>query len=235
MEYSSIQTKKIYEQIFDIIHQRIQEGSLKPGDKLPSSWQLAEQFQVGRSAVREALSALRARGLIEVRQGEGTFVKAPEPAAAAMPLHQMLLMKHQDLMDLLEVRKVLEVGVVRGAALRRTDADLAVMKAWLDEGQQHLGDEKASEWADLQFHMAMAKAAHNNTLLELMNRVLEAVHETRRVALHGERATAEDLVQQHQDIFAAIARQDVQGAEEALLRHLEGVKRVLDHFSKELS
>ena len=75
MEYKSIRPKKIYEEISDLILSMIREGTLKPGDKLLSVHQLAEQFGVGRSAVREALSAVRAMGLIEMRQGEGTYVK----------------------------------------------------------------------------------------------------------------------------------------------------------------
>ncbi|AJH75636.1 HTH-type transcriptional regulator lutR [Bacillus cereus ATCC 4342] len=88
----------------------IKNGTLKPGDKLLPVHQLAEQFQVGRSAVREALSALRAMGLIEMKQGEGTYVKNFDSSSLTKSLNNRLLMKKEDILNLLEVRKVLEVG-----------------------------------------------------------------------------------------------------------------------------
>ena len=110
--------------------------------------QLAEQFQVGRSAVREALSALRAMGLIEMKQGEGTYVKNFDSSSLTKSLNNRLLMKKEDILNLLEVRKVLEVGAVRVAAAKRTEDNLQNMKHWLDEMAKSIGDEKAGEKAD---------------------------------------------------------------------------------------
>ncbi|MGQ0421221.1 FadR/GntR family transcriptional regulator, partial [Bacillus sp. HC-Mk] len=134
----------------------IKNGTLKPGDKLLPVHQLAEQFQVGRSAVREALSALRAMGLIEMKQGEGTYVKNFDSSSLTKSLNNRLLMKKEDILNLLEVRKVLEVGAVRVAAAKRTEDNLQNMKHWLDEMAKSIGDEKAGEKADFQFHMGIA-------------------------------------------------------------------------------
>ena len=123
----------------------IKNGTLKPGDKLLPVHQLAEQFQVGRSAVREALSALRAMGLIEMKQGEGTYVKNFDSSSLTKSLNNRLLMKKEDILNLLEVRKVLEVGAVRAAAAKRTEDNLQNMKHWLDEMAKSVGDEKAGE------------------------------------------------------------------------------------------
>lgn len=120
----------------------IKNGTLKPGDKLLPVHQLAEQFQVGRSAVREALSALRAMGLIEMKQGEGTYVKNFDSSSLTKSLNNRLLMKKEDILNLLEVRKVLEVGAVRAAAAKRTEDNLQNMKHWLDEMAKSVGDEK---------------------------------------------------------------------------------------------
>lgn len=120
----------------------IKNGTLKPGDKLLPVHQLAEQFQVGRSAVREALSALRAMGLIEMKQGEGTYVKNFDSSSLTKSLNNRLLMKKEDILNLLEVRKVLEVGAVRVAAAKRTEDNLQNMKHWLDEMAKSVGDEK---------------------------------------------------------------------------------------------
>lgn len=209
----------------------IKNGTLKPGDKLLPVHQLAEQFQVGRSAVREALSALRAMGLIEMKQGEGTYVKNFDSSALTKSLNHTLLMKKEDILDLLEVRKVLEVGAVRAAAAKRTEDNLQNMKRWLDEMAKSIGNEKAGEKADFHFHMGIAESSHNNILLELMNHVSEMIAETigesRRIILYGEQITAERLLEEHQAIYDAVLEQDVESAQQAMLNHLTNVEHIV--------
>lgn len=201
----------------------IKNGTLKPGDKLLPVHQLAEQFQVGRSAVREALSALRAMGLIEMKQGEGTYVKNFDSSSLTKSLNNRLLMKKEDILNLLEVRKVLEVGAVRVAAVKRTEDNLQNMKHWLDE--------MAGEKADFQFHMGIAESSHNNILLELMNHVSEMIAETigesRRIILYGEQTTSERLIEEHQVIYDAVLKQDVELAQQAMLDHLTNVEHIV--------
>ncbi|SCA98369.1 GntR family transcriptional regulator [Bacillus mycoides] len=209
----------------------IKNGTLKPGDKLLPVHQLAEQFQVGRSAVREALSALRAMGLIEMKQGEGTYVRNFDPSSLTKSLNNKLLMKKEDILNLLEVRKVLEVGAVRAAAAKRTEANLQNMKQWLDEMAKSIGDEKAGEKADFHFHMGIAGSSHNNILLELMNHVSEMIAETigesRRIILYGEQTTSERLLEEHQSIYDAVLKQDVELAQQAMLDHLTNVEHIV--------
>ena len=209
----------------------IKNGTLKPGDKLLPVHQLAEQFQVGRSAVREALSALRAMGLIEMKQGEGTYVKNFDSSSLTKSLNNRLLMKKEDILNLLEVRKVLEVGAVRAAAAKRTEDNLQNMKHWLDEMAKSIGDEKAGEKADFHFHMGIAQSSHNNILLELMNHVSEMIAETigesRRIILYGEQTTSERLIEEHQSIYDAVLKQDVELAQQAMLNHLTNVEHIV--------
>ncbi|HDR6310925.1 TPA: FadR family transcriptional regulator [Bacillus cereus] len=231
MEYKSIKPKKIYEEVSEAILTMIKNGTLKPGDKLLPVHQLAEQFQVGRSAVREALSALRAMGLIEMKQGEGTYVKNFDSSSLTKSLNNKLLMKKEDILNLLEVRKVLEVGAVRAAAAKRTEANLQNMKHWLDEMAKNIGDEKAGEKADFRFHMGIAESSHNNILLELMNHVSEMIAETigesRRIILYGEQTTSERLIEEHQVIYDAVLKQDVELAQQAMLDHLTNVEHIV--------
>lgn len=231
LEYKSIKPKKIYEEVSEAILSMIKDGTLKPGDKLLSVHQLAEQFQVGRSAVREALSALRAMGLIEMKQGEGTYVKSFDASSLTMSLNHTLLMKQEDIVNLLEVRKVLEVGAVRVAAARRTEENLHNMQHWLCEMKRGAGDEKAGEEADFRFHMSIAEASHNSILLELMNHVsemiAEAIGETRRILLYGEQTTAERLLEEHQKIYDLVLERDVDRAQQAMLEHLTNVELMM--------
>ncbi|MGW6190142.1 FadR/GntR family transcriptional regulator [Bacillus cereus] len=221
----------MYEEVSEAILTMIKNGTLKPGDKLLPVHQLAEQFQVGRSAVREALSALRAMGLIEMKQGEGTYVRNFDPSSLTKSLNNKLLMKKEDILNLLEVRKVLEVGAVRAAAAKRTEANLQNMKHWLDEMAKSIGDEKAGEKADFHFHMGIAESSHNNILLELMNHVSEMIAETigesRRIILYGEQTTSERLLEEHQYIYNAVLKQDVELAQQAMLNHLTNVEHIV--------
>ncbi|MGQ3736712.1 MULTISPECIES: FadR/GntR family transcriptional regulator [Bacillus] len=221
----------MYEEVSEAILTMIKNGTLKPGDKLLPVHQLAEQFQVGRSAVREALSALRAMGLIEMKQGEGTYVRNFDPSSLTKSLNNKLLMKKEDILNLLEVRKVLEVGAVRAAAAKRTEANLQNMKQWLDEMAKSIGNEKAGEKADFHFHMGIAESSHNNILLELMNHVSEMIAETigesRRIILYGEQTTSERLLEEHQSIYDAVLKQDVELAQQAMLDHLTNVEHIV--------
>ncbi|WJE55148.1 FadR/GntR family transcriptional regulator [Bacillus cereus] len=221
----------MYEEVSEAILTMIKNGTLKPGDKLLPVHQLAEQFQVGRSAVREALSALRAMGLIEMKQGEGTYVKNFDSSALTKSLNHTLLMKKEDILDLLEVRKVLEVGAVRAAAAKRTEDNLQNMKRWLDEMAKSIGDERAGEKADFHFHMGIAESSHNNILLELMNHVSEMIAETigesRRIILYGEQTTAERLLEEHRAIYDAVLERDVESAQQAMLDHLTNVEHIV--------
>ncbi|MFX3623045.1 MAG: FadR/GntR family transcriptional regulator [Ectobacillus sp.] len=221
----------MYEEVSDAILDMIKNGTLKPGDKLLPVHQLAEEFKVGRSAVREALTALSAMGLIEMRQGEGTYVKSFSAAAVATFLNTAILMKQEDIMNLLEVRKVLETGVVQAAAMRRTAEDLQEMERWLREMKNGIGDEKIGEQADFHFHMAVSKASHNRILVELMNHVsemvAETIGETRQLILYGEQTTAERLAEEHRVIYDAIVNQDGEAARQAVYDHLTGVENML--------
>ena len=140
-------------------------------------------------------------------------------------------MKKEDILNLLEVRKVLEVGAVRAAAAKRTEDNLQNMKHWLDEMAKSIGDEKAGEKADFQFHMGIAQSSHNSILLELMNHVSEMIAETigesRRIILYGEQTTSERLLEEHQSIYDAVLKQDVELAQQAMLDHLTNVEHIV--------
>ncbi|MCL6615770.1 MAG: FadR family transcriptional regulator [Anoxybacillus ayderensis] len=212
----------------------IQTGQLKPGDKLDSVQQLAENFQVGRAAIREALTALRAMGLIEMKQGEGTYVREFDPAMLSFPISAAVLMNKEDVAHLLEVRKLLEVGAAGVAAKRRTDEDLRAMQSALTQMREAIGDEELGEKADFLFHMAIAAATKNPLLVSLMNNVsgmmMETMRETRRIWLFAKQATTEQLLEDHIAIFEAIREQNAELAQERMKDHLGHVEKVLSDY-----
>lgn len=213
----------------------IKEGELKPGDKLVSVEQLAENFQVGRSAIREALSALQAMGLVEMRQGEGTFVRQFDASLLSLPIRSAVLMNKQDIQHLLEVRKILEAGAVIAAAERRTEVDLQKMKKVLQSMKDPNGEQdELGENADLAFHLAIAEASHNPLLIHLMRNVsemtVETMRETRRIWMHADHTAADQLYDEHQQLFNAIKKKDGNLAQQYLLHHLHHVEQVLKDY-----
>jgi GntR family transcriptional repressor for pyruvate dehydrogenase complex len=239
MDYKKIKPKKIYEEVTEAIHEMIRNGQLKPGEKLDSVQQLAENFQVGRSAIREALTSLRAMGLVEMRQGEGTFVKEFETDQITLPLSTAILMNKKDIANLLEVRKILELGTVAAAANRRSKEHLLAMEKALEEMEAATGDEELGEEADLQFHLAISEASQNTLLLSLMNHVSglmgEAMKETRKVWLYSKQTTMEKLAYEHYAIYKAIQKQDEEEARHFMKIHLENVESVIRKYNQELN
>ncbi|MFJ7467701.1 FadR/GntR family transcriptional regulator [Peribacillus frigoritolerans] len=232
MVYKKIKPKKIYEEVSDELYEMIRSGSLKPGEQLDSIQQLAENFQVGRPAIREALSALSSMGLIEIKQGEGTFVKTFDPAIMNHPLSAALLMDQDNIKHLLEVRKILESGTAEVAAKKRTEENLIELKDMLFNMEKVSDDEELSDKADISFHVAVANASQNELLITLMNHVSELMTEKmrdiRRVALYSEEMTLKQLYQQHVRIYDAIVAQDEDEARSAMLFHLQSVEESLD-------
>ncbi|MBX9954565.1 FadR family transcriptional regulator [Peribacillus simplex] len=232
MVYKKIKPKKIYEEVSDELYEMIRSGSLKPGEQLNSIQQLAENFQVGRPAIREALSALSSMGLIEIKQGEGTFVKTFDPAIMNHPLSAALLMDQDNIKHLLEVRKILESGTAEVAAKKRTEENLIELKDMLFNMEKVSDDEELSDKADISFHVAVANASQNELLITLMNHVSELMTEKmrdiRRVALYSEEMTLKQLYQQHVRIYDAIVAQDEDGARSAMLFHLQSVEESLE-------
>jgi GntR family transcriptional regulator, transcriptional repressor for pyruvate dehydrogenase complex len=234
VKYKKIKPKKIYEEVAEAIYELIRSGQVKPGEKLASVQQLAENFQVGRSAIREALTSLRAMGLVEMKQGEGTYVNEFETNRITFPLSTAILMNKEDIAQLLEVRKIIEVGTAAAAAKKRTSSHLIRMEKALEEMKHANGDETLGEKADLQFHFVLAEAAQNPLLLSLMNQVSglmgETMKETRRVWLFSKQRTVEQLYEEHNDIYEAIKEQDEEKASKYMLIHLENVEIILQKY-----
>jgi GntR family transcriptional repressor for pyruvate dehydrogenase complex len=234
MKYKKIKPKKIYEEVAEAIYEKIRSGQLMPGDKLDSVQQLAENFQVGRSAIREALTALKAMRLVDMKQGEGTFVQEFERDQITFPLSTAILMNKEDIAELVEVRKIIECGTAAAAAKKRTSRHLEAMESALVEMKRAHGDGELGEKADLQFHLALAEASQNKLLINLINQVSglmgETMKETRRVWLFSKQTTLEKLYQEHLAIYEAVKDQNEELARNFMLVHLDNVDAILQKY-----
>ncbi|QQK75029.1 FadR family transcriptional regulator [Salicibibacter cibarius] len=236
MNFERIQSKKIYEIVADDIKGRIDNGELQPGDRLDSVERLARQFNVGRSAVREALSALKAIGLVDIKHGEGTFIKSANRLSLKLSVSALLSMRPEEISELLEVRKIVEVGAAGSAAYRREEHQLPVIEEALQQMAVPISDGKLGEEADWQFHLAIARATQNNMLVDLLENIAkktkQTMLETRRIWLFSEKVSAERLYEQHVCIYEAIKAKDAVLAQQRMREHLESVEQVLFHKEK---
>ncbi|MBV8502017.1 MAG: FadR family transcriptional regulator [Paucibacter sp.] len=204
--------------------ERIRDGRLRPGDKLPTEAAIMGEFQVSRTVVREAISKLQAAGQVETRHGIGTFVLGPGdgPAFKIAPEQFTTL---QDVIAVLELRIGLETEAAGLAAQRRTEANLSVMRSALDDFASAIETGEDSVTADFQFHQEIARATQNCHFAELMATLGSQIIPRARLEPvappHGERlAYLRRVMGEHESIFDAIAGQDADAARAAMRTHL---------------
>lgn len=236
IDLKPIKTKKIYEEIVDQVRQLLVDGHLKPGDKLPSERELVESFKVSRLSIREALSALEMMGLLEVRTGEGTFITQIKAESMLNSLAWALYLDKGSVLEMLEVRKMIEVQAVGYAAERATIKEINELAQTLETMKTNLNhSEIISEKADLKFHYTIALATHNKITIRLMDTIsdnLQHLIRASRSKLYEGKYTPELLYEEHVTIYEAIKKRDVEEARSQMLKHLIGVEEeIMKSFS----
>ncbi len=234
MAITRLTKRNHYEEIKDQLMGMILDGRFKVGDKLPSTKEMSESFGVGRSTTREALSALKAMGLIEIRQGGGCRVIRNAPAEAAVPELDSLRLNRSTLLELLEARQSLEVSNAAIAAVKRTDADMAEFEALMHAMEQTVGQELEGERTDVLFHLTLAKATHNSIMVRLFESIVgqleAAIRDIRRVEIYSNQRVAEQLYREHSAIYEAVRLRDPERAAQTMKRHLEHVENILTKY-----
>lgn len=231
LSIKQIKAKKIYEIVAEQLTEMIKNGEVKPGERLSSVQQLAEDFNVGRSAIREALSALKAMGLIEMKQGEGTFVKKFDLDLTNNVIPAVEFMQQEDIQELFEIRKVIETGAASLAALNRNEEDIVRMEEALRDMQGAEGNGQIGEKADVDFHMAIVTATKNDMLSKLVGTVSDtmqrSMREARKLLLYSEQRKMDQLYEEHRLIYDAIKDRDEKRAYETMMSHIVGVEKSL--------
>lgn len=230
MDFKPIKTKKIYEEIIDQVKGLISEGQLNPGDRLISEREMADRLKVGRSAVREAFRALEAMGIIEIRQGEGTFVREVSTDSLAEVLALFLMTERDTTRELLELRKILEVEAAGLASLRHTEEELKKMGDALKQMEEDITSGDLGQQADWVFHYAVAEASHNSLMVRLMDSISDTMRRvlgTARQELYRTPGTPQRLLKEHQTVFRAIKNGQDKEARRAMFDHLDRVEKAL--------
>ena len=222
--YKLVRSSRLYEQIVQQIKESIVNGSLKPGDQLPAERELAQRFGVSRTAVREAVKALREKGLVEAYSGRGTFITDGTTQAVRQSLDLMVKIgQPEGSAHLADVRAILEPEIAALAAARIQESELATMReavAVMDRAGQ---DPDAYIEADLDFHLALAEGAANPLILSLLDSIVGLLRE-QRLRIFKVPGGPERGQIHHKRILEAVERHDAEGARNAMRAHLEQVR-----------
>lgn len=208
---------EIVERLINLI---ISEG-LKPGDQLIPERELMAKLEVGRSSLREAIKTLCALGILEIKRGTGTFVGYGDTSMLTKPLFWGLFLNQNSVQQVIEARSVMEMALAGWAAQRATDQEIAAIGKILEELEKSQNDMSSYIDHDLAFHLAIAQAAHNSMLaniLAMLQHVLRVWMET----TYKEAKGTADSMALHRKIYAAIQARDEEAARAAMEHHTSG-------------
>ena len=203
---------------------RIKSGEMKPGDKLPTESELVRGFGVSRTVVREAISRMQAAGLVDTQHGVGTFVLAPK-VESGFYIAPSEIATAMDVLAVLELRISLETEAAGLAASRRSDADLAEMRKALDAFELAVQNAGDTVTPDIQFHLQIARATGNRYFVEVMSQLGNTLLPRTRINAASLAQPVQDayllrINHEHEQIFEAVSRSDVEGARAAMRLHL---------------
>ena len=220
--------RALSEKIITQISDALISGELKPGNRLPPERELAEQFGVSRTVIRDAVKTLAGRGILHVKHGAGIFVATSEENAIGRlgALSDILPLQGVRLRDLFEMRKVLEAEGAGWAAGRRNDYHLERLKGILEDAHRNSENLEVLSERDAQFHVAIAEASQNLVLVRVMLTLLDLLAASRRETLSIP-GRARRSLEDHERILRGIYDQDPDEARHAMLDHLNSVERSL--------
>lgn len=213
---------RLYKGIVDQVMHSVMTGQMRPGDQLPTEPELAEQFGVSRTVVREAIKALVSQGLVDVSPGRGAFITQPPIETVINSLYVTLKLEDHGYDDLLVARQLLEAPIARLAAENATAENKAALARHLSLMSDHRGDPAAFISHDTAFHAELARATQNTVLTILIQPIISLLQGMRETVVRFPdipvRATY-----YHQLIYQAVVAKDGPGAEQAMRDHLAQV------------
>jgi GntR family transcriptional repressor for pyruvate dehydrogenase complex len=216
-----IRRSRLYQDIVSQIESLLDRGELHPGDQLPPERALAEQFQVSRASVREALRSLELLGVVETHAGGGTFVRRTVPEDLARPLSNLITRGHT-LTDVIEVRGLIEPAIAASAAKRILPAELVELRAILrQQGERVAAGESYAE-EDTRFHELIGQAARNELLVTMLGVIWDVLRSSREQWLQTNQR-AHSSIDAHQRILTALEAHDADGARAAAAEHIKAV------------
>jgi GntR family transcriptional repressor for pyruvate dehydrogenase complex len=213
-------TEQVVARVYELIKQR----DLKPGNRLPPERELSKQLGISRPSLRAGLSSLISIGVLQSRQGAGTFICDGPPALDSEPLRLLAQLHGFSFEHMFETRSILEVGAAGLAAERATGEQLATMSEQIADMFASLKDPQQFLVHDIAFHRAVAAASGNPTLATLVEMVSAILYERRRDTI--ERAhDFNEALELHRKVYRAIRARNPEEAREAMREHIVRAQR----------
>lgn len=245
MQFPKIKHERLSVAIARQLETMILEGVLAPGERLPAERDLAQELDVSRPSLREALQKLEAAGLLETRHGGGTYVKSAIAAAITDPLADILQRHPEVALDFIELRSTLDGMSAYYAAMRGTGDDRKMLaeRYRAMEAAHRLDDPSEESERDADFHIALAEASHNIILLHVMRGLLDLLRKDvffNRMQLYEREGARDVLLAQHRAIFEGVMAADPEAARRAAQEHMAHVQeflrqRQVDHRREEVA
>lgn len=208
--------------VFAYFKERMLRGELKVGDRIMSERDLAQELEVGRPLLREVLRSLSMLGLLDVRQGSGTYVGKADIRVLS-DFFTFCLSQEQDILeDTMQARMAIECQAIRLACSRANEADLSRIGQWLNVLIETLDDPQAGGKAEFMFHQSIVAASHSRSLTTLygaLAELLERSHIERRKTTYRNPEIIGDLGQAHREVFLSIIARDPEQADKRLREH----------------
>lgn len=223
--------KYLYGDIVEQIQRMIRHGEFKVGDKLPPERTLADRFNVSRNCVRQALQALAERGILQSRQGDGTYVCAPDEAVLTQSLAQAISMRSDLLEDVWEFRLLMEPQIAFLAAKSITREHLDRLKVIVFDQQRKMLEGEADPELDAAFHRVIVEASGNRVMWKVMETMNEILNESRAELLQSH-ARARASIIGHLKLIDALERNDPESACQAMREHLSQVEGIVSAAEK---
>lgn len=219
-----VKPKRISDEIVKQLRSLIFSGKLRPGEKLPPERELAKSLNVSRVSLREALNSLQGMGLIEIQQGNRTFVRPITTRSIYDPLVSFCKESPQNFLQVFEIRKILDIGSVSLAAERAKPKQITKLEMIVSQMEDDLRNNRLGAKPDLDFHLEIVKATENQAYNHLATTVYDLLQEEMRIAWGGifnNPASKKALLAQHIRIIESIKSQDPKKARQAAREHLE--------------
>lgn len=225
--FNPVKSKKIYQYVIEQIQEMIMNGTLKDGDKLPSERILAEELDVSRASIREAIRALEILGIVESRQGEGNFICLKIGERFFEPLSIMFKLGNGKPEEILKLRMIIEVEAAAIAATRIKDEEVLEIEALIKEFEDAENSEELAK-IDQRLHYMILQIAGNSLMINLMDTISSLMESFIRKAqniIESEVEWKAFLIQEHKGICDALCNRDPEKAASEMRKHLEDIER----------
>ena len=234
--FGTVQYERLCEQVARQVQNMILDGLLAEGSQLPPERELAEKFRVSRTVIREAIKVLGARGLVEVIPGKGSFVTSLNTEAVSLYMRLLVRARNASLLQFHEIRSSLEVAAAGFAAARATMVELEKLRQMAEEIEECLAadDQERFIAADVAFHAMLSDASHNPLFQAVLDPIMGTLADIRRLTYHIDGSPQHGQIY-HRRILECIEQSDVEGAREAMRRHMDFVAEDIERSEEDMS